>query len=68
MLAAKERLSDYKTISDNDTLTLSVTTDGSMDNVGAIINCLSDTDVISMEQKNASLEDVFLKLVGTEEK
>jgi ABC-2 type transport system ATP-binding protein len=66
--AAKKRLLNYKTETDDTALTLSVTSEWNLDTVAAIIHSLDGIDVIGMEQKSASLEDVFLKLIGTEDK
>jgi ABC-2 type transport system ATP-binding protein len=65
--AAKERLGEYIIKTDDNSLTLSVATDGNMNTVAAIIGLLDGIDVIGMEQKSASLEDVFLKLIETGE-
>ncbi|MDR2561871.1 MAG: ATP-binding cassette domain-containing protein [Holophagales bacterium] len=65
---AIERLSDCVTEADDNALTLSVRADGSVSAVATIISHLDGLDVIGMEQKSASLEDVFLKLIETEGK
>ncbi|MDR1321325.1 MAG: ATP-binding cassette domain-containing protein [Gracilibacteraceae bacterium] len=63
---AKERLDGSSLSADNDALTLSITTDGRMKAVAEIIDRLSDLSVTQMEQKRASIEDVFLQLVTKE--
>jgi ABC-2 type transport system ATP-binding protein len=65
---AKERLAGFSLSADNDVLTLSLTTDGNMSATADILNRLSDLTVTQMEQKRASIEDVFLQFVTTKEK
>ena len=65
--AAAERLSGYTLAVDNDTLTIAVTSNGSMTTAADIINRLSGLNVTQMEQKRASIEDVFLQLVAGKE-
>jgi ABC-2 type transport system ATP-binding protein len=67
LTAAKERLEEYAISENEKALTLTVTTDGSMSSMADVLNRLSGIEVLSVEQKNASLEDVFLRLVGSGE-
>lgn len=65
--SAKQCLDGYSCVADENTLALSVGTDGDVAVVTEIIGRLSGVDVAQMEQKRASLEDIFLQVVGNQE-
>ena len=62
-LAATERLAGYA-FSVEHTVALSVATDGSMAATMDVLERLSGLNVAQMEQKRASIEDVFLEFVA----
>ncbi len=62
--AAQQKLDGFSyTINDN-AMSISVTTDGSVKQLAALLANLNGIDIASLEQKQASLEDVFLTLVS----
>ncbi|XID95605.1 ATP-binding cassette domain-containing protein [Paenibacillaceae bacterium WGS1546] len=60
---ALTKLDGFQYTDQADSLTLSVTTDGSVKQLAKLLADLEDTDIALLEQKQASLEDVFLTLV-----
>lgn len=60
---ALEKIDAFHYTEQADALTLSVTTDGSVKQLTKLLTDLEGTEIAFLEQKQASLEDVFLTLV-----
>jgi ABC-2 type transport system ATP-binding protein len=63
---AEHSLADFAVKAEKQSLTLSVECGSEMSEVSAIIQRLSDCQVVSMQQQRASIEDVFLEVIGIE--
>ncbi len=63
-ITAQETLNGYSCKIDDDTLTIEVATDGSVKQMANLLSILNGTNIAFLEQKQASLEDVFLTLVA----
>lgn len=63
-LAAQQELAGYTITTDDTTRSISVVTDGSVKQLASILADLHDLDITFLEQKQASLEEVFLTLVS----
>lgn len=63
-LAAQQKLDGYSYTVNDDAMSISVTTDGSVKQLAALLASLNGIDIGFLEQKQASLEDVFLTLVS----
>lgn len=63
-LAAHQKLGGYSYTVNDDAMSISVITDGSVKQLAALLASLNDVEIGFLEQKQASLEDVFLTLVS----
>lgn len=63
-LAAQRKLNGYSYTTHDDSMSISITTDGSVKQLAALLADLNGIDIAFLEQKQASLEDVFLTLVS----
>ncbi len=63
---AHELLDEFNTILNKENRTLTITTDGTIKQLISILNTLDQADVLVVEfsQKQPSLEDVFLTMIG----
>lgn len=62
-LAAQRKLKENTYIVNDDAMSISITTDGSVKELTSLLSDLRDIHIAYMEQKQVSLEDVFLTLV-----
>lgn len=63
-IAAQQVLKGCSYKLNDDTLTIEVATDGSVKQMANLLSNLNGTNIAYLEQKQASLEDVFLTLVA----
>lgn len=63
-LAAQKKLGNYSYTVEDDAMSISVTTDGSVKQLAGLLADLDGIDIALLEQKQASLEDVFLTLIS----
>lgn len=63
-LSAQQRLDRYAFTVNDDAMSISVVTDGSVKQLAALLASLNGVDIAFLEQKQVSLEDVFLTLVS----
>jgi len=63
-LAAQQKLDGHSYTIHDDAMSISVITDGSVKQLAALLADINGIDIAFLEQKQASLEDVFLTLVS----
>lgn len=70
LYSSKELLKQFELIENSDNLSLTVVTDGSMDQLSSIFNQLNNanTTITSFTQKLPTLEDVFYKIIKKSDK
>lgn len=61
---AQQKLVDHKHTINDDAMSISISTDGSVKDLAALLLTLDGIDIAFLEQKQSSLEDVFLTLVS----
>ena len=69
MAAAADLFQDFDMTSDDDSRTLTITTDGSVAQIARIFNLIQDAhiDVSEFSQRTATLDDAFLKIISDHE-
>jgi ABC-2 type transport system ATP-binding protein len=63
-LAARQKMHDYSYMVNDDVMSISIITDGSVKQLVTLLENLNGVEIAFLEQKQASLEDVFLTLVS----